>query len=88
MVTTTSGVKMLTFSSYIFLAVYSVGVDVCGNIYFSELFPNHLRSKGVSLAIATIALSDLVYLQVATTAFEEVGWKFFLVSTLSCSQAG
>lgn len=52
---------------------------MCGVVYYSELFPNHIRSRGVSLAIATIALTDLVYLQVTTTAFEHIGWRFFLV---------
>jgi hypothetical protein len=54
---------------YLFLAVYSVGVDVAGVVFYSELFPNHIRAKGVCLSIATIALTDLVYLQATTTAF-------------------
>lgn len=52
---------------------------MCGVVYYSELFPNHIRSKGVALAIATLALTDLVYLQATSTAFANIGWKFFLV---------
>jgi len=63
---------------YLFLAVYSVGVDVAGVVFYSELFPNHIRGKGVCLSIATIALTDLVYLQATATAFANIGWKFYL----------
>jgi hypothetical protein len=64
---------------YLFLAVYSVGVDVAGVVFYSELFPNHIRAKGVCLSIATIALTDLVYLQATTTAFANIKWRFYLV---------
>lgn len=64
---------------YIFLLVYSFGVDVAGVVFYSELFPNHIRSKGVSLCMVSIALTDLVYLQATSSAFANIGWKFFLV---------
>jgi hypothetical protein len=64
---------------YLFLAVYSMGVDVAGVVFYSELFPNHIRAKGVCLSIATIALTDLVYLQATTTAFANIKWRFYLV---------
>ncbi|KAL4889099.1 general substrate transporter [Aspergillus ambiguus] len=75
----TSALAMGVAAFYIFLAVYSVGIDVCGTVFYSELFPNHIRSKGCSLAIAALAITDLVYLQATTTAFANIGWKFFLV---------
>ena len=68
---------------YLFLAVYSMGVDVAGVVFYSELFPNHIRAKGVCLSMATVALTDLVYLQVTTTAFANIGWKFYLVSCIT-----
>jgi sugar porter (SP) family MFS transporter len=71
------GVGVAAF--YTFLIIYSVGVDVCGVVFYSELFPNHIRAKGVALAVMSIALTDLVYLQATATAFANIGWKFFLV---------
>ncbi|KAF2418476.1 MFS general substrate transporter [Tothia fuscella] len=71
------GVGVAAF--YIFLAFYSVGVDVAGVVFYSELFPNHIRAKGICLSIATIALTDLVYLQATATAFANIGWRFYLV---------
>lgn len=68
-----------TVALYLFVAVYNLGVDVGGNVFFSEVFPNHIRSKGVALANLVLALADLVYLQVTPYAFANIGWKFFLV---------
>lgn len=64
---------------YAFLAVYGIGIDVCGVVWYSEVFPNHIRAKGICLSIATIALTDLVYLQATATAFANIGWHFYLL---------
>jgi MFS family permease len=69
---------------YLFLAVYSMGVDVAGVVFYSELFPNHIRAEGVCLSMATVALTDLVYLQAITTAFANIGWRFYLVFIIIC----
>jgi hypothetical protein len=65
--------------SYAFQALYGFGIDGAGIVFYAEVFPNHLRAKGVALAICTITLADLVFLQVTATAFANVGWRFFLV---------
>lgn len=54
---------------FVFVVFYSLGIDVAGVVFYSELFPNHLRSKGVAAAICSMALTSLVYLQAASTAF-------------------
>ena len=78
--TNKAGLAVGVAAFYIFLLVYSFGVDVAGVVFYSELFPNHIRSKGVSLCMVSIALTDLVYLQATSSAFANIGWKFFLVS--------
>ncbi|KAH0842641.1 MFS transporter, SP family, sugar:H+ symporter [Fonsecaea pedrosoi] len=70
-----AGVAML----YLFLLCYGCGVDVGGVVFYSEVFPNHIRARGVAMAICVTSLADLIYLQVAATAFANIGWKFFLV---------
>jgi len=72
------GVGVAAF--YVFLIFYSLGIDVCGVVFYSELFPNHIRAKGVAMAVMSIALTDLVYLQATAQAFAKIGWKFYLVS--------
>jgi len=75
-----AGLRTGVAAFYVFLLFYGCGIDVAGVVFYSEVFPNHIRAKGVALAIATIALTDLVYLQATATAFANIGWKFFLVS--------
>jgi hypothetical protein len=45
--TNKAGLAMGVAAFYIFLAVYSVGVDVAGVCFYSELFPNNMRAKGM-----------------------------------------
>lgn len=64
---------------YIFLLFYASGVDVGTYVYLGEMFPNHLRTKGVSIGLSSLTATATVYLSVTSTAFEAIGWKFFLV---------
>lgn len=47
-------------------------------IYISEVWPMHLRAKGMSLGVAMISLTNIVWLQSAPTAFQNIGWYFYL----------
>ncbi|KAJ9612594.1 hypothetical protein H2200_004191 [Cladophialophora chaetospira] len=44
------------------------GLDVAGVVFYSELFPNFLRARGLRFTIAVFALTNILYLQVAPTA--------------------
>ena len=74
-----AGLGVGVFALYAFVGIYGLGIDVCGVVWYSEIFPNHIRAKGICMAIATIALTDLVYLQATATAFASIGWHFYLV---------
>jgi MFS family permease len=77
-----NGLRACIAALYAFQALYGFGIDGAGVVFYAEVFPNHLRAKGVSLAIATTALASLAYLQVTATAFANIGWRFFLVRPL------
>ena len=79
------GLGFGVFAFYAFVAVYGFGIDVCGVVWYSEIFPNHIRAKGICMSIATIALTDLVYLQATATAFANIGWHFYLLFICTCS---
>ena len=49
------------------------------SVYTSEIFPNHIRAKGMAFSIVSYFASLIIYLQVAPTAFVTIGWKFYLV---------
>jgi MFS family permease len=80
-----SALSAAVVALYLFIAFYSGGIDTCGFVYYAELFPNHLRAKGLALAVATFCITDIVYLQVSPTAFADIGWRFYLVCPLQRS---
>ena len=55
-----------------FLFLIEVPYDFCLNgmqfTYLSEIWPLHLRAKGMSLGVAMISLMNIVWLQSAPTA--------------------
>lgn len=46
--------------------------------YLGEIFPFHLRAKGISLGISGICLLNIIWLQAAPTALKNIGWKYYL----------
>lgn len=64
---------------FLFQVPYGLCLDGTQFAYLGELFPTHLRSKGVSLGVAMISFTNIIWLQAAPTAFENIGWKFYLV---------
>jgi len=59
-----AGLKMGVAAIYIFLLFYTVSFDSAGLVFFSEVFPNHLRAQGLAVVISFIALVDLIYIEV------------------------
>ncbi|KAL2846464.1 general substrate transporter [Aspergillus pseudoustus] len=64
---------------YIFLMFYASGIDVGTYVYMGEMFPNHLRVKGVAIGLSSLTVTATIYLSVTSTAFEAIGWKYFLL---------
>ncbi|KIX98805.1 uncharacterized protein Z520_05266 [Fonsecaea multimorphosa CBS 102226] len=63
---------------FIFQVFYGLALDGTQFSYLGEIFPTHLRAKGVCLGVAMISLMNIIWLQSAPTAFETIGWKFYL----------
>ncbi|OQU97883.1 hypothetical protein CLAIMM_03754 [Cladophialophora immunda] len=64
---------------YLFQAIYAGALDGAAFYYVAEIWPTHLRSKGLGIAVAALCAIDIVYLQCAPLAFDNIGWKYFLV---------
>ncbi|KAJ5695938.1 hypothetical protein N7536_006350 [Penicillium majusculum] len=73
----TLGVGMTAL--FTFLLFYAAGVDAPTYVFMSEIFPSHMRSKGMAIAVGIYAFSAIVYLQVTPLAVANIGWKYFLV---------
>lgn len=64
---------------YIYLIFYSLGIDVGTFIFVGEMFPNHIRAKGLAISLASLNATNTIYLSITSIAFTALGWKFFLV---------
>ncbi|KAL1908304.1 hypothetical protein Sste5344_005831 [Sporothrix stenoceras] len=62
---------------------FAFNIDVTTYVYTSEIFPNHIRSKGMAWSISSYFAALIIYLQVAPTAFANIGWKFYLVFVIA-----
>jgi len=63
---------------FVFQIFYGISCDGLQFAFLGEIFPTHLRAKGVCLGVSMISLMNIVWLQAAPTAFANVGWKFYL----------
>jgi len=63
---------------FIYQIFYGACLDGTQFSYLGELFPTHLRAKGVCLGVSMISLMNIMWLQAAPTAFDTIGWKFYL----------
>lgn len=73
---------------FLFQFIYNMCLDGPQFSYLSEIWPTHLRAKGVSLGSAMIAFMNIIWLQSAPVAFETIGWKFYLVFIICGSICG
>ncbi|RFU28571.1 hypothetical protein B7463_g7782, partial [Scytalidium lignicola] len=63
---------------YLFNVTYGVCLDGITWWYTAEIFPTHLRAHGMTLNMATYALTNIIWLQAAPTAFANIGWRYYL----------
>lgn len=64
---------------YLYIVIFVATLAGTQFVYLGELFPTHLRAKGISLGVAGINLINVVFLQSAPTAFATIGWKYYLI---------
>lgn len=64
------------FGHIFFCATFN---DATTYIYASEIFPTHLRARGLSISLAGLFLASLAFTQGASSAFAAIGWKYYLI---------
>lgn len=62
-----------------FFCSYGCCIDANTYVYCSEIFPTHIRSRGLAFSLAVLFLSTIAYLEAAPTAFAQIGWKYYLL---------
>jgi len=68
-------------ASFLFLFAWTFNLFLEGVswYYASEIFPTHLRAKGMTIGVIGFALIDILWLELEPTAFATIGWRYFLV---------
>lgn len=54
-------------------------LDAGSYVYCAEIFPTSIRAQGLGMSVASLFASTLLYTEVAPTAFQKIGWKYYLV---------
>ena len=60
---------------FVFLLLYGLTLDSTQFSYLGEIFPTHLRAKGICLGMAMVSFMNIIWWQSALTAFANLGWK-------------
>ncbi|KAL4805228.1 general substrate transporter [Aspergillus unguis] len=74
-----AGLSAALFFIFLHLAFYGCCIDATSFVYAAEIFPTHIRSRGVAWSVGTLFLTTIPYLEAAPTALANIGWKYFLV---------
>lgn len=69
-----AGVAMI----YLYTLTFELFLNGTMFTYMAELFPTHIRSKGLVITIASLTAINILWTQVAPTAFAAIGWKLYL----------
>lgn len=66
-------------STYAFGLFYAVFLFSPRFFYVAEILPNRLRAKGMSFAVVTLYVTDILWIVADTYAISTLTWKFFIV---------
>ncbi|EXJ90827.1 hypothetical protein A1O1_03932 [Capronia coronata CBS 617.96] len=75
---TTAGLVVVPFL-FIFYGGYDLGLNPMLYAYPVEIWPYHLRSRGLSLAWIFLVVSTVFNVFVNPIAMEDIGWKYYIV---------
>ncbi|KAK4949973.1 hypothetical protein LTR10_011815 [Elasticomyces elasticus] len=63
---------------YVFIFVLECTLGGVQYVYLGEIFPTHIRSKGMAIGTSGLSFMNTIWLQAAPVAFSTIGWKFYL----------
>lgn len=74
-----SGQIAATAMVFIFFACYASSIEGPFYYYVSEMFPTHLRAKGMALQASTFCWTSILWAQSGPTAIATIGWRYFVI---------
>jgi len=64
---------------FLFLFTFNLFLEGPSYYYASEIFPTHLRAKGMTINVIGFCVINILWLELAPTAFKTISWKYYLV---------
>ena len=77
--TNKAGLSAGVFFFFLFAVFYDCFYDAGSFVYTAEIWPTHLRSEGVTIAMCTLYAFAIAYNSPASLALSTIGWKYYLV---------
>ncbi|KPM38696.1 hypothetical protein AK830_g7864 [Neonectria ditissima] len=74
-----SAASAAVFFLFLHIGVFTLSIDATTYIYASEIFPTPVRAKGLAVSVSGLFLATIVFLMAAPTAFDQIGWKYYLL---------
>lgn len=64
---------------FLFGFFYNFWMDPSCFVYTSEIWPSHLRTEGVGLAMATYFGATIAWASPAATGFAKIGYRYYII---------
>jgi len=77
-VTNLAGQRATVFMFFIFVFAYST-CEPAMYLYISEIFPNHVRVKGIAIGLASLNITSVWGTMSQPHGVAAIGWKYYLV---------
>lgn len=74
-----TGLGFGVFFIFLYVVFYATMIDAQQYVIVSETYPMEFRSIGVAVSLACQFAGAALFVGVAPTSFEHIGWKFYLV---------
>ena len=65
-----AALQAATFAIFLFAVVYGTFMEGVLFVFIGEIYPTHLRSKGVNLSLGFHALTNIIWTTPAATGFK------------------
>ncbi|KAJ5444681.1 Quinate permease [Penicillium daleae] len=76
--TNKAGLSAAASMIFIFQMTFSLFLDGASYFYVAEIWPSHLRPQGFAIGMATLCITNMVWLLAAPTAIQHISWKYYL----------
>lgn len=74
--------------TYLYVLFYVVFLDGPLFFYVGEIWPSHVRVRGFTICTVANCLSNIVWTSAAPSAFESIGWAYYIFFIVQAALGG